>query len=79
MRSFARIITALVLLANLSASASACPLCKEAVSAQPDDSTRLQDGFNYSILFMLAMPFTVLGTGVFLVARAARRGELPEM
>lgn len=57
----------------------ACPNCKEAVAAQPSELARMSSGYNWSVLLMLATPFTLLGTGAFAVVRAARRGALPEM
>jgi hypothetical protein len=59
--------------------ALACPNCKEALAAQTGDAARLKDGYYYSIVLMIAMPFAILGTGTFLVARAIKRGALPEM
>ncbi len=59
--------------------ASACPNCKEAVAAQPADVAAAAQGYNWSILLMMSMPFTLLGTGAFLVARAVKRGTIPEM
>jgi hypothetical protein len=59
--------------------AVACPNCKEAVSAQPSEMAGMARGYNYSVLFMLSVPFTLLGTGTFMVVRAARRGALPEL
>ncbi|HEV3168206.1 MAG TPA: hypothetical protein VGZ22_29655 [Isosphaeraceae bacterium] len=66
--------------------AAACPNCKEAVAAQDSiagqegkPASSPQNGYNYSVLFMMAMPFTLLGTGAFFVARAAKRGILPEL
>jgi hypothetical protein len=61
------------------AQATACPNCKEALAAQTGDAARLKDGYYYSILLMIATPFTLLGAGAFLVARAIKRGALPEM
>lgn len=60
--------------------ADACPNCKEAVANQPGgpEAARLADGYSWSILLMMAMPFGLLGTGAFAVARAVRRGALPE-
>ena len=68
-------------------SASACPNCKEAVAAQ-DTSTPegkaaasgslMGGGYNYSVLFMMAMPFALLGTGALMITRAVKRGTLPE-
>lgn len=63
----------------LAGEARACPSCKEAVANQPGDASRVQDGYSYSILLMMAMPLVLLGTGTFFVLRAARRGDLPEM
>jgi len=58
--------------------ATACPNCKEAVAAQPSEAAGMARGYNYSVLFMVAMPFTLLGAGAFMVTRAVKRGALPE-
>jgi heme/copper-type cytochrome/quinol oxidase subunit 2 len=58
--------------------ANACPNCKEAIAAQPADGARLKEGYFYSILMMVGMPFTLLGTGAYFVVRAVKRGALPE-
>lgn len=63
----------------LATEASACPNCKEAVAAQPSEMASMATGYNYSVMFMMCMPFTLLGTGAFMVARAVKRGALPEM
>ena len=67
------------LVLGLATDAAACPNCKEAVAAQPSEVARMKDGYNWSVLFMMAMPFTLLGTGTLMVARAVKRGTLPEM
>jgi hypothetical protein len=59
--------------------APACPNCKEAVAAQPNEVAAMKNGYNWSVLFMMAMPFTLFGTGAFMVARAVKRGAIPEM
>jgi hypothetical protein len=69
----------LVLVTALAGEAIACPNCKEAVSAQPADQAGMAQGYNWSVLFMLGVPFTLLGTGTFMVVRAARNGSLPEL
>jgi hypothetical protein len=81
MRRFVRVLPILVLILGLATAGqvAACPNCKEAVAAQPEDVASMKDGYNWSVLFMLAMPFTLLGTGMFMVARAVKRGSLPEM
>jgi hypothetical protein len=38
----------------------------------------MKNGYNWSVLFMMAMPFALLGTGAFMVARAVKRGSMPE-
>jgi hypothetical protein len=63
----------------LGGDASACPNCKEAVDAQPHELGAMKNGYNYSVLFMMAMPFTLLGAGSLMIARAVKRGTLPEM
>lgn len=59
--------------------AVACPSCKDAVAAQGSEAARLSDGYSYSILLMIAVPLSLMGTGAFFVARAARRGMLPPL
>jgi hypothetical protein len=59
--------------------ALACPNCKEAVSAQPSETAGMAQGYNLSVLFMLGVPFTLLGTGAFLVLRGVKNGSFPEM
>ena len=59
--------------------ASACPNCKEAVAAQPEEAANMARGYNLSVLFMVSMPFTLLGAGALMVARGVKRGVLPEL
>src|SRR5437763_977959 len=77
MRLVAMVLVVLVL--GMASESSACPNCKEAVAAQPSEVARMKNGYNWSVLFMVAMPFTLFGTGAFMVARAVKRGTLPEM
>jgi hypothetical protein len=69
---------ALLLLVGSARPAAACPNCKEAVAAQPSEVQGMARGYNYSVLFMLMMPATLLGTGAFMVARAVKKGTMPE-
>jgi hypothetical protein len=57
----------------------ACPNCKEAVSLGADEVANMSSGYNWSVLFMLAVPFSMLGTGAFMVHRAVKRGQIPDM
>jgi hypothetical protein len=81
MRQTRRIVPVVILtlLLGLTGPAHACPNCKEAVSAQPSEVASMARGYNWSVLFMIAVPFTMLGTGTLMVVRAARRGALPEL
>jgi hypothetical protein len=72
-------VVALGLLLGAGGFASACPNCKEAVSAQPADVASTAQGYSWSIMLLMSMPFTLLGTGAFFVARAVKRGAIPEM
>jgi hypothetical protein len=56
----------------------ACPNCKEAVSRDLGETSNVADGYNWSVVFMLAVPFSLLGTGALMVRRAVRQGSLPE-
>ncbi len=60
--------------------AAACPGCKEAVASQaPGDGPGLVEGYFWSILIMMGMPFALLGTGAVFVTRAVRRGAIPQL
>ena len=53
--------------------ASACPLCKEAASdADRPGATSMWRGMYWSILFMVAAPFAMVGTMIVAVRRARR-------
>lgn len=52
---------------------AACPLCKEAEADTPGGSASLGRGFYYSILLMIAVPWTAVGTVAFLIFRKRRR------
>ena len=81
MRTIRRMLPwlAMLLVLGLASDTLACPNCKEAVANQDGDAMRLANGYSWSIMLMIAMPFTLLGTGMLMVARAVRRGALPEM
>jgi hypothetical protein len=70
---------AAIILAATAATASACPNCKEAVTLDAGEVANMSSGYNWSVVFMLAVPFSMLGTGAFLVRRAVKNGVLPEM
>ena len=51
----------LVLLAA-AAVAQACPGCKDALAANDPDHQNIVRGYFWSILFMMSMPFLILGS-----------------
>lgn len=57
----------------------ACPNCKDAVSLGSGEAANLSSGYNWSVLFMIAVPFSMMGTGALALRRAAKRGSLPEL
>ena len=76
MSPMVRVAVVLVLAALLlPALLSACPLCKEAEADTPGGSASLGRGFYYSILLMIAVPWTAVGTVAFLIFRKRRRSE----
>ena len=64
---------ALALVLSVPSTAAACPFCKEALGSSGGD---LVNGFFYSILFMLSMPFLIASTFggcMYLAVRRARQ------
>lgn len=76
MRNAVRIaILVLTLVVATASPASACPGCKEATSEQ---SVNLARGFSYSILFMMPLPFIIVGSFggyVYYVVRKREREQ----
>lgn len=73
-----RIIVAAVATLALLAPAAACPLCKESIPESSEHQTdydpqRQSLGYNYSIYFMLAVPFTLAGAMGFFIYRQCRK------
>jgi hypothetical protein len=69
-----RIVAILALAAVLvPALVSACPLCKEAEADTPGGTVGFGRGIYYSILLMIAVPWTAVGTIAFLIFRKRRR------
>ena len=66
---------ALALVLILTAAADACPMCKVALANHDESQGDIIGGFFWSILFMLSMPFAILGTFsgyMYLLVRRAR-------
>lgn len=69
-------LAVLVAVCLLAADATACPTCKDAVDTSDPDGLNLARGYFYSILIMLAMPFTLAGSFGCYVWREMRRQRL---
>ena len=69
----AAIVLALVLL--LASVAAACPTCKEGLVQNDPHGRSIAAGFYYSILFMMSMPYIVLGTFGSLAYLSIRRAR----
>ena len=67
------LVAVLVLLG--AAEAFGCPNCKDAVNTADPDGLNLARGYFYSILLMLAMPFTLAGSFGCYVWREMRRQQ----
>jgi hypothetical protein len=61
--------------------AAACPTCKEGLAQNDPQGQSMAAGYYYSILFMMSMPFAILGTfgslAYFSIRRARQSGRLP--
>ena len=66
-------VLALVLL--LASVAAACPTCKDGLAQNDPHGQSLAAGYYYSILFMMAMPFAILGTFGSLAYLSIRRAQ----
>ena len=55
------------ILVLLPSTADACPNCKDSLY-----ENYVSMAFGFSVIFMMAMPFSILGAWVFYVARIAR-------
>lgn len=56
----------------------ACPTCKDGLAENDPASQATAAGYFYSILFMMAMPFVIIGTfgsAAYLSIRKAREAE----
>lgn len=73
MRLSERIAVAVILALLLAGEAWACPNCKDGIAATDPEGLNIARGYFYSILLMLAMPFTLAGSFGAYVWREMRR------
>jgi len=72
-RSRSAIVAAALVALLVAADAFGCPNCKDAVDTSDPEGLNLARGYFYSILLMLAMPFTLAGSFGCYVWREMRR------
>lgn len=71
----ALLICGLIVAVCLTGDALGCPNCKDSLAQNDPTATGLVQGYFWSILFLLAMPFTILAgmsTYFYLLVRRAR-------
>ncbi|MEX1224212.1 MAG: hypothetical protein WEA31_06650 [Pirellulales bacterium] len=59
--------------------AAACPNCKDGLAENSTEQAQLVQGYFWSILFMMSMPFLILGTFsscMYVSVRRARNRQL---
>ncbi len=74
-RNKTRILICLVVLLFVASTASACPTCKQALAQNDESQQAIVSGYFYSILFMMSMPFVIVGTFGSMAWFAIRRGH----
>lgn len=78
---FARVAFSLLIFAIILMTAAdvlACPTCKDGIAESDPTSQAQARGYFYSILFMMAMPFVLIGTfggAAYLSIRRAREEQ----
>jgi hypothetical protein len=70
-----RWIAPLALVALLFTVAAACPTCKDGLDQNDPQHQAVAAGFYYSILFMLSMPYVILGSLGYLAYLSVRRAR----
>lgn len=75
MRQVRLFVVVAAVVALVAADALGCPNCKDAVNTSDPDGLNMARGYFYSILLMLAMPFTLVGSFGCYVWREMRRQE----
>ena len=67
---------AIVIVLLIASVAAACPNCKEGLAQNDPQGQSIAAGYYYSILFMLSMPFLIVGSfsgWMYFAVRKARR------
>jgi len=67
-------IAAFLWVGPVSRASAQCALCRTALESSAEGQA-MAAGFNQAILFLLAAPLLLIGSGAFVFWRAARRGS----
>jgi len=70
-----RVVLALLVAVLLAGVAAACPTCAEGIAEADPQQQSVAAGYYYSILFMMSMPFAILGTFGSLAYFSIRRAR----
>jgi|SRR5262245_59038382 Na+-driven multidrug efflux pump len=72
---WALVALVLALIFMIATVAAACPTCKEGLAQNDPQGEAVAAGYYYSILFMMSMPFAILGTFGSLAYLSIRRAR----
>ena len=72
------IAMALIMVLLIASVAAACPTCKDGLAHSDPHGKSIAAGYYYSILFMMGMPFAILGTFGGLAYLSIRRARLAQ-
>jgi hypothetical protein len=75
MNTIRRVVPALLIVAMFAGVAFACPTCKDGLAQNDPRGQSIAAGYFYSILFMMSMPFAILGTFGGLAYLSIRRAR----
>lgn len=74
----AALLAVVVIVASTASDALACPTCNDGLAENDPSTQAMAAGYFYSILFMMSMPFLIIGTFgsfAYLSVRKAREQE----
>lgn len=73
--AFVRVVLTLAIVVLITGVAHACPTCKDGIDQGDPAHQSMAAGYFYSILFMMSMPFVILGTFCSLAYLSIRRAR----
>ena len=80
-RQFCLLVAVLAVVCWFCADVQACPTCKDGLVENDPATQSMAAGYYYSILFMMSMPFVIIGTfgsAAYFSIRKARASELEQ-